>query len=107
MLTRLKALQMLHKCRGDEIWPRDICESEGVPTEWVDELADCTESGFKSDQETLYNDQGMVNHFYGVQDLRLAYRLGEFLGAHTKDIPILALSRTDQVRLIKESVEEL
>ncbi|MEC9093066.1 MAG: hypothetical protein VX438_10200, partial [Planctomycetota bacterium] len=88
MITRLKALQLLSKCRGDEIWSLEVCQREGVPQEWIDVLADATESGFQSDLETLYVDQQPINQFHGVQDVKLAYHLGDYLGVDISKIPL-------------------
>ena len=107
MLTHLKALMLLEKCRGDEIWPLELCREEGVPEDWINELADATESGFNSDLETLYVDEGVVNQFHGIQDLKLAFRLGELLGVDTSQIPFQAFGRIAQVHAIKEAVEEV
>lgn len=106
MLTHLKALMLLEKCRGDEIWPVDLCRQEGVPENWIAELADATESGFQTDLETLYVGDKTVNQFYGIQDLRLAYRLGEFLGVDTSQIKFQAYGRIAQVNAIREAIEE-
>jgi len=106
MLTQLKALMLLDKCRGDEIWPVDVCRQEGVPENWIDELADATESGFQTDLDTLYVEEKAVNQFHGVQDLRLAYRLGEFLGVDTSQIKFQAFGRIAQVNAIREAIEE-
>ena len=107
MLTHIKALHLLSKCSGDEIWSIEVCREEGVPEAWIDELADATESGFGTDLDTLYTDEGLVNQFHGVQDLRLAMKLGEFLGVDISEVAYQAFGRTAQVRAIKEAVEEL
>lgn len=106
MLSRIKALHLLSKCRGDEIWSVEVCQQEGVPDIWIEELADATESGFSTDLETLYTDEGMVNQFHGVQDLKLAIKLGEYLGVDTTEVTSHAFGKIAQVNAIKEAVEE-
>ena len=107
MLSRLKALNLLSRCRGDEIWSIETCRQEGVPEEWITRLSDATESGFTTDLETLYVDENQVNQFHGVQDLKLAYQLAEFLGVDTSEIRYQAFSRIAEVNAIREAVEEL
>lgn len=106
MLSRMKALQLLSQCRGDEIWSVEVCRREGVPEAWIEELSDATESGFQSDLETLYVDDQVVNQYHGVQDLKLAFMLGEFLGVDTSEIAFQGFGRIAQVNAIKEAVEE-
>ena len=106
MMTRLKALQLLSKCQGDEIWSLEVCQQEGVPQEWIEILADATESGFQSDLDTLYVDKKAVNQFHGVQDVKLAYHLAEYLGVDTSSIPLQAFGRIAQVIAIREAVQD-
>ena len=107
MISRLKAHQLLAKCRGDEIWSVETCQFEGVPDEWIEQLADATESGFDTDRDTLYVEEKVVNQYHGVQDLKLAFKIGEFLGVDTSEILYQAFGRIAQVQAIKEAVEEL
>jgi hypothetical protein len=106
MFDRLKALMLLSQCNGRDIWPVSFCREQGVPESWIDELADSFESGFRSRMQEIYVDDQLVNQFYGVQDLDLAYKLGEYLGVDTQRVTQLALSRTAQVRAIQAAVEE-
>lgn len=106
-MNRLKALQLLEKCRGDEIWSVEVCRREGIPEQVIEQLSDATESGFETDLDTLYVDNQMVNQYHGVQDLRLAFYLGELLGVETSAIQYQAFGRIAQVNAIKEAVEEL
>ena len=105
-MNRLKALVLLGKCRGDEIWPVDVCRAEGVPDAWIDELADAFESGFDADRNTIYLHDQVVNQFHGVSDLRLAYKLADELGVDTARVTSTALSRTAQVRALQQAVDE-
>ncbi len=106
MLNRLKARMLLSECTGFEIWPIELCREKGIPDGWIDELQDCFESGFRSDMETVYYDERPVNQFYGVQDLHLAFKLGEYLGVDTAGVTALALDRAAEVRAIEEAVDE-
>ena len=107
MLTRLQAQLLLAECRGDEIWSAELCQQKGIPPTWIEELSDTYESGFRSDRETIYDENGLTNQYRGVRDLHLAYKLAEFLGVDTSQATAFALGREAEVRLLKEAVEEL
>jgi len=107
MLNPIKARMLLDKCTGDEIWPVDLCREEGVPEAWIEELADSFESGFQRERHTIYYEERVVNQFYGVQDLHLAYKLAEYLGVDVQAAIATALNRLAEVRALKEAVEEL
>ena len=106
MFDRLKARMLLSECTGRDIWPVDLCRQKEVPETWIEELADCFESGFRFDRETIYQERQIVNQFHGVHDLPLAFRLGEFLGVDTQRVTALALAPESQVRAIQEAVDE-
>ncbi len=106
IMDEIKAQLMLLKCRGDEIWSVETCRTEGVPPQWIEELTDVYESGFDSDCNTIYENGRMVNQYEGVQDLRLAYKLAEFLGVDWQAVTQLAMTREGEVRAIKEAAEE-
>ncbi len=107
MLTRLEARILLSECTGQDIWPLPLCRQKGIPEQWIEQLADCFESGFNRDSQTIYYDETPVNQFYGVQDLHLAHKLGEFLGVDTVSITASVLGREAEVRAIQEAVDEL
>ncbi len=106
VLTRLQARMLLSACTGRDIWPVDLCRQQGIPAEWIQELADCFESGFRSDRQTIYYEQRVVNQFQGVHDLQLAYRLGEFLGVDTQRVGAGLGDPVAQVRAIQEAADE-
>ena len=105
-LTRLKALSLLSVCRGDEIWSVDHCRQVGIPDEWIEELSDCYESGFRTDSQTIYLDDNVVNQYHGVTDRDLAYKLAEFLGVDTQRVTSSALGRVAEVIALKEAIDE-
>ena len=107
MLSRLKARILLAECTGRDIWPVDICRDRGVPDTWIDELADCFESGFERDLDTVYHADAPVNQFHSVQDLHLAYKLAALLGVDTQQSTCLALGRTAEVRALQEAADEV
>jgi hypothetical protein len=107
MLARYKARMLLSQCRGDEIWSVALCRQQGVPEAWIEELADCFESGFRSDRQVIYHDDQMVNQYHGVRDLDLAYRLAEFLGVDSGPATALAFGPVAEVRALQEAVDEL
>jgi hypothetical protein len=106
MLDRLKALMLLSECTGRDIWPVELCREKGIPETWIEELADSFESGFNSPLQTIYLDDRITNQFFGVQDLHLAYKLGEYLGVDTRHVTALVVGRTAEVRAIQEACEE-
>ncbi len=104
MIARHRALAILAQCTGDEIWSREHCIAAGVPSAWIDELADALESGFRHDRETIYVDDSQVNQYHGVRDVDLAIKLAESLGLDVDRITTLAHSRRGIVVAIKESI---
>ena len=107
MISRVKARMLLAECRGDEIWSSQLCRQKGVPAAWIEELADCYESGFNSDRETIYENGQVTNQYSGVRDLVLARRLAEFLGVDAVRATEFALGREAEVRALQEAVDEL
>jgi hypothetical protein len=107
MFDRYSAELLLTRCRGDEVWSLDHARELGVPESWLSELLDCYESGFDSNQNTLYTDAGLVNQYHGIADLDIAYRAAEYLGINTEQIRQLPLSRRGQVEQLKTELDEL
>ncbi|MBI84580.1 MAG: hypothetical protein CMJ81_15410 [Planctomycetaceae bacterium] len=107
MLTRLKSLRLISECVGDEIWSTELCREKGIPQAWVEELADCFESGYESDRQTIYHESRMVNQYHGVRDVDLAFKLAEYLGVNSQQASSHALGMRSKVRALKEAVEEL
>ena len=101
------AASLLLKCRGDEIWSREVCEREQVPEPWIDDLFDCFESGFRYRQQTLFADEGAINQFAGCRDLDLAYKLAEYLGIETSTFRQMPYSPKKIVQLLQEELDEL
>ena len=97
---------MLSECTGDEIWSVAYCEQRGVPKSWIEELADCLESGFRFDRETIYENNQVVNQYHGVTDRDLAYKLAEFLGVDAQRVTTSALGRIAEVNALKEAIDE-
>ena len=106
MLSRLKAIMLLHQCTGVDIWSLEICRRQGVPESWIQELADCFESGFDQDAETIYYGPQVVNQYEGVHDLHLARRLAAHLGIDVTRVTAMALSRESEVRALREAADE-
>ena len=106
MLNRLKALTLLSECTGEEIWSVAYCEQSGVPAPWIEELTDCFESGFRFDRDTIYENNQVVNQYEGIHDLRLAYKLAEYIGVNIARATASALGRRAEVQALKEAVDE-
>lgn len=107
MLARLKALTLLTECVGDELWSVSLCREKGIPEAWIEELADCYESGYRSDRERIYYHRQPVNQYHGVRDVDLACKLAEFLGVDTTQATSLVLGKTAVVRALRDAVDEL
>ena len=106
MLNRLKALTLLSECTGDDIWSLEHCRARGVPEVWIEELADCFESGFISDAQTIYVQRRVVNQYQGIRDIDLAVKLGEYLGVPVSDLQAVSATRARLVSAIREAVLE-
>ena len=106
MLNRLKALTLLSECTGDDIWSVEHCRARGVPEAWIEELADCFESGFRSDAQTIYVGRRVVNQYQGIRDIDLALKLGEYLGVAVSELQAVSASRSRLVSAIREAVLE-
>lgn len=106
MLSELHARMLLEECLGDHIWSLELCRQKQVPDEWIVDLADCFESGFRRERDTIYYQERVVNQFQGVRDLDLAFRLAEFLGVDTQAVTALAWGPLAEVRALREAVDE-
>jgi hypothetical protein len=106
-LDPIAAQLLLLKCNGDEIWNEQTCRQLGVPEAWIEELIDIYESGYDSNRNTIYEDKQMVNHYRGLLDLHLAYKLAEFLGIDWQRATQSAATRTARVAAIKAELDEL
>ncbi len=107
MLSRIKARILLAECRGNEIWSEPLCRKKGVPDAWFEELADCFESGFRTDRDTIYLKEEVTNQYQGLRDLDLAHKLADFLGVDTKRVTAWVLDREAEVKALQEAVDEL
>jgi len=103
-IARHRALALLSQCTGDHIWSLDHCRSVRVPENWIAELADRYESGFRSDRQTIYLDDKVTNQYEGVRDIDLAIRIGKSLGLDVDQVTATALSRSATVAAIKEAI---
>ena len=103
-LSRPRALALLSKCAGNEIWSVSTCRAQGVPNAWIEEMVDSFESGFNVDHETIYVGDAVVNQYRGVRDVDLALRLGQLLGVDVDRVAMTAISPSELVRGIVEAV---
>jgi hypothetical protein len=106
MMNRLKALMLVNECTGDDIWSIEHCQLRNVPQSWIAELADCFESGFKQDSQTIYDQQQVTNQYEGIRDVDLAVKLAKFLQLPVESLAERATSRRRLVQLIQEAAEE-
>ena len=104
MIPRHRALALLSKCTGDEIWSLEACREAGVPPSWVEELADTFESGFGADSQTIYVKNSATNQYHGMRDLDLAMHLARSLGLDVDPLTAAALGRRGIVEAIKQAV---
>jgi hypothetical protein len=105
-MNRPHALMLLSECTGDDIWSLELCKERRIPIAWIEEMKDAYESGFRSDQSTIYYQGEVVNQFEGVRDVDLACKLGEYLGLKVKQIVASCWSRASVVRALQEAMEE-
>ncbi|HBE69722.1 MAG TPA: hypothetical protein DDW52_16370 [Planctomycetaceae bacterium] len=105
-MQRIQALTLLSECTGDDIWSVEHCRLRRLPEAWIVELADCFESGFQSDSQTIYLEDRVINQYQGIRDVDLAMRLGEHLGIDVGGLEQRAVSRSHLVKLIAEAAEE-
>ncbi len=103
-LSRSRALAILSKCIGNQIWDVETCFGQGVPQDWIEELADAYESGFRSDRETIYVADSATNQYYGVRDVDLAIRIGKLLGLDVNRVTVAAIHDRAVVQSIKDAV---
>lgn len=106
MLNRLKALTLLSECTGDDIWSIEHCQLRGIPPEWIEDLSDCFESGYRRDGQTIYYQDRMVNQYHGIRDIDLAIKLGEFLGVDVEELVSISPTRARLVVAIRQAIEE-
>jgi len=107
MFDSVAAQMLLLKCTGDEIWSEATCLSAGVPQAWIEELCENYESGFDSDTNRIYGEDGkLTNQYRGVSDLLLARKLAEFIGLDWANASAMAFDRCGEVTAIKELLDE-
>ena len=103
-LPRHRLLSLLAECTGDHLWSIEHCRERRVPENWILEFADTYESGFDSDLQTIYTDDGLTNQYHGVRDVDLAIRLAESLEIAVDDHALARLGRARLVQAIKDAV---
>lgn len=97
-LPRHRLLSLLSECTGDEIWSVQHCRARRIPEQWIEQLSDAYESGFDSDHQTIYTDDGVTNQYHGIRDVDLAIRLAESMGIR---VDVHALARFGRARLVQ------
>ena len=105
-LPRHRLLSLLSECTGDEIWSLQHCRLRHVPEDWIDQLADAFESGFDSDRQTIYTDDGVTNQYHGVRDVDLAIRVAQAMGIRVDASSLARYGRARLVQAIKDAVME-
>lgn len=106
VFNRMVALSLLSECTGDDIWSVQHCQTRGVPAIWLEELQDCFESSFESDDQTIYVQDQATNQYEGIRDVDLAIKLGSYLGVSVSDLISRSPTRRSLVQAIREVVEE-
>ena len=103
-IPRHRALAILSKCVGNEIWSAGHCRDAGVPEVWFEELSDVFESGFQADSQTIYIGNDVTNQYHGVRDLDLAIQIARSMGLDVDRVTATALGRLAVVQAIKDAV---
>ena len=106
-LDAVTAEILLMKCQGDTIWSEKTCRAEGIPEPWIEELVENYESGFDHDFNTIYEHGRLTNQYRGVADLKLAFKLAEFLGIDWQQATRYAVERRSQVAAIQAELDEI
>ena len=104
-MNRSRALMLLTECTGDDIWSLEHCRDRQVPEAWISELQDAYESGFESDDQTIYYQNEVVNQFNGIRDVDLACKIGQLLKIDVTRIAGQQVSRASVVREIREAID--
>lgn len=105
-MNRMKALSLLSECTGRDIWSVEYCRQRQVPEAWIAELQDCFESGFRSDRQTIYHAERVLNQYEGVRDVDLAYKLAAEVGVDVQRATATSLGAEAEVRALQEAVDE-
>ncbi|MBX3423317.1 MAG: hypothetical protein KF752_17295 [Pirellulaceae bacterium] len=105
-MERLRALQLLAECTGDDIWSLEYCRQKRIPDSWIERLSDCFESGFERDSQTIYVGDHVTNQYLGIRDVDLAIELARVLGLNIDRLTTGALSRRALVLALQEAIEE-
>ena len=103
-ISRHRALAILTKCVGNEIWSPNHCRDAGVPDAWIERLSDAFESGFQTDSQTIYVGQDVTNQYHGVRDLDLAIQIARSIGIDVQRVTATALTSVAAVQAIKDAV---
>jgi hypothetical protein len=103
-VPRHRLLSLLTECTGDEIWSVAHCRARHLPEDWIQQLTDAYESGFESDNQTIYTDKGMTNQYQGVRDVDLAIRLADEMGIRIDSNAIARFGRARLVQAIKDAI---
>lgn len=103
-IARHRALALLSKCRGDEIWSVEHCREVGVPALWIEQCKDSYESGFQHDRQTIYVADRVTNQYHGVRDFDLAIQIARSIGLDVDRVVSTALGPRAAVQAIKEAV---
>lgn len=103
-IPRHRALALLDECTGDDIWSLQHCRLRGVPESWIDALADGFESGFRSDDQTIYVKNQQTNQYSGVRDVDLVQHLGRCLGVDVDRAISMATTRQAVVSAVKQAL---
>lgn len=103
-ISRDRALAILTKCIGNEIWSPEHCREAGVPDAWIDQMSDAYESGFQSDRQTIYVGDDITNQYHGVRDLDLAVQIARSIGIDVDRLIATALTSIAAVQAIKDAV---
>ncbi len=106
MINRSTLLYWLAECTGDDVWSIEYCKKSGIPDSWIRDLSEIYESGFKTSKEILYHKGNRIHQYQGIRDCDLARRIAQQLGYSVEAIERTALSQSDLVRRIKETIEE-
>jgi hypothetical protein len=106
MINQADAMFLLMQCTGRDIWSVEICREKRIPENWIVELADCFESGFANQRQSIFYDNQLVNQFHGVFDRDLAIKLAAQIGIDVAETIAMAASPEQEVAALQEAAIE-
>ncbi len=95
-------LQVIDLCDGWSILCPDRLREQGLPSNLIDELADCFESDPSDGRASIYSDGQLLNQAYGVYSLDLLKRFAALVNADLSGV--VAMGRGTRAKQYKRAI---